>query len=138
MVLHVQASKRDPFPRFSWNQEGYIDFYNDVEVDKYLSNSDKKTIKKQGSVISKYFLVSSISSKKTEENKSTWDVIAVKSNLFIRFLEEFLPWKFAFEFYWPLVGNCNSFYRTKSYRKMISLDQQSASLLPKAYNFFLL
>ena len=46
MVLHVQASKRDPFPRFSWNQEGYIDFYNDVEVDKYLSNSDKKNHKK--------------------------------------------------------------------------------------------
>ena len=34
------------------------------------------------------FLRSSISSKKTNENKSTRGIIVVKSNLFVRFLEE--------------------------------------------------
>ena len=40
---------------------------------------------------------------KTNENKSTWGTIVVKLNLlFVRFLEEFTAWKFAFEFYWLL------------------------------------
>ena len=39
---------------------------------------------------------------KTNENKSTWGVIVVKLNSFLRFLEEFTAWQFAFEFYWPL------------------------------------
>ena len=40
---------------------------------------------------------------KTNENKSTWGIIVVKSYSFVHFLEEFTPWQFAFEFYWPLV-----------------------------------
>ena len=39
---------------------------------------------------------------KSKENKSTWDIIVVKSNSFVHFLEEFTAWQFAFEVYWPL------------------------------------
>ena len=48
-------------------------------------------------------MVSSISSKKTNENKSSSGIIVVKLNSFVHFLEEFTAWQFAFEFYWPLV-----------------------------------
>ena len=40
--------------------------------------------------------------KKTNENKSTWGIIVVKTNSFVRFLEEFMAWQFAFEIIWPL------------------------------------
>ena len=39
---------------------------------------------------------------KTNENKSTWGIIIVKSNSFIRFLEETSAWKNHFDFVWPL------------------------------------
>ena len=39
---------------------------------------------------------------KMNENKLTWDIIVVKLNSFVRFLEEFMAWHFPFEFYWPL------------------------------------
>ena len=35
LLLHVQV-KKTAFSRFSWNQETFIDFYSDIEVDKYL------------------------------------------------------------------------------------------------------
>ena len=41
---------------------------------------------------------------KTDENKSTWGILVVKSNSFVHFLEDFMAWQFAFEFYWPLLG----------------------------------
>ena len=40
---------------------------------------------------------------KTNKNKSTWGIIVVKSNSFVRFLEESLAWQFAFEINWHLV-----------------------------------
>ena len=40
---------------------------------------------------------------KTNENKSTWGIIVVKSNLFVRFLEEIDDLKNHFEINWPLV-----------------------------------
>ena len=39
---------------------------------------------------------------KTNKNKSTWCIIVVKSNSFVRFLEETSAWKNHFEFVWPL------------------------------------
>ena len=56
-------------------------------------------------MISKGFLMSSISSKKTTENKSTWSIIVVKSNSFVRFLEEIEEIKNLFEIIWPLEQN---------------------------------
>ena len=40
---------------------------------------------------------------KTNENKSTWGIIVVKSNSFVHFLEETSAWKNHFDFVWPLV-----------------------------------
>ena len=42
---------------------------------------------------------SSISSKKRTKTRR----IVVKTNSFVRFLEEFMAWQFAFEINWPLV-----------------------------------
>ena len=39
---------------------------------------------------------------KTNENKSTWGIIAVKLNSFLRFLEEIYDPKNHFEINWPL------------------------------------
>ena len=39
---------------------------------------------------------------KTNENKSTWGTIIVKSNSFVHFLEETLAWKNHFNLVWPL------------------------------------
>ena len=44
---------------------------------------------------------------KTNENKSTWGIIEVKSNLFVRFLEEIDDPKNHFEINWPLVTTIN-------------------------------
>ena len=40
---------------------------------------------------------------KMNENKLTWGIIVVKSNSFVRFLEETSAWKNYFEFVWPLI-----------------------------------
>ena len=48
------------------------------------------------------FLVSSNSSKKMNENESTWGIIIRKSNFFVRFLEELRIPKSPFEINWPL------------------------------------
>ena len=42
--------------------------------------------------------------RKTNQNRSTWGIIVVMSNLFVYFLEETLPWKNHFDFVWPLAG----------------------------------
>ena len=39
---------------------------------------------------------------KTNENKSTWGIIVVKSNSSVHFLEESSAWKNHFDFVWPL------------------------------------
>ena len=52
----------------------------------------------KGQLISKYILVSSISSKKHTKTRR----IIVKTKLFVRFLEEITAWQFAFEITWPL------------------------------------
>ena len=54
----------------------------------------------KGQIISKCFFVSSISS-----NKSTWGIIVVKSNSFVRLLEEIEDIKNPFEIIWPLTMN---------------------------------
>ena len=56
----------------------------------------------KGQLISKCLIGAFNFFQKTNENKSTWGIIVVKSNSFVRFLEEFTAWQFAFEFYWPL------------------------------------
>ena len=40
---------------------------------------------------------------RTNENKSTWGIIVVKSNSFVHFLEETSAWKNHFHYVWPLV-----------------------------------
>ena len=48
-------------------------------------------------------MVFSISSKK----RTKTHLIVVKTNSFVRFLEEFTAWQFAFKINWPLVLYCN-------------------------------
>ena len=48
-----------------------------------------------------FFFVSSISSEKRTKTHR----IVVKTNSFVRFLEEFTAWQFAFEIIWPLCPN---------------------------------
>ena len=40
---------------------------------------------------------------KANKKKSTWGIIVVKLNLFVRFLEETSAWKYYFDFVWPLL-----------------------------------
>ena len=56
----------------------------------------------KGQLISKWFFGVVDFLQKTNENKSTWGIIAVKSNSFIRFLEEIDDPKNHFEINWPL------------------------------------
>ena len=42
----------------------------------------------------------------TNENKSTWGIIVVKSNSFVRFLEETSAWKNYFDFVWRTANLC--------------------------------
>ena len=57
----------------------------------------------KGQIISKWFFGVFYFLQKTNENKSTWGVIVVKSNSFVRFLEEIKDIKNLFEIIWPLV-----------------------------------
>ena len=50
----------------------------------------------KGQLISKWFFGVFDFFKKTNENKSFWGIIVVKSNSFVRFLEETLAWKKSF------------------------------------------
>ena len=54
---------------------------------------------------------------KTNENKSTWGIIVVKSNSFVRFLEETSAWKNRFDFVWPLAKVLQNRKRIKKYKK---------------------
>ena len=45
-----------------------------------------------------------IRSKKTNENKSTWGIIVLKSNFFVHFLEELRIPRSPFEINWPLAS----------------------------------
>ena len=56
----------------------------------------------KGQLISKWFFGVVDFLQKTNENKSTWGIIVVKSNLFVRFSEETSVWKKYFDFVWPL------------------------------------
>ena len=57
----------------------------------------------KGQIISKCFFVVFDFLQKTNENKSTWGIILVKSNSFVRFLEEIEDIKNPFEIIWPLI-----------------------------------
>ena len=52
----------------------------------------------KGQLISKWFFGVFDFFQKTNENKSTWGIIVVKSNSFVRFLEEMSAWKNHFDF----------------------------------------
>ena len=58
------------------------------------------------------------------KNNSIWGTIVVKSNLFVRFLEEMLAWKNHFNFVWPLEA---TLYLDEDRRK--SLEQLCVNLL---------
>ena len=56
----------------------------------------------KGQLISKWFFGVVDFLQKMNKNKSTWGIIAVKSNLFVHFLEEIDDPKNHFEINWPL------------------------------------
>ena len=58
----------------------------------------------KGQLISKWFFGVVDFLKKTNENKSTWGIIVVKSNSSVRFLEEIDDLKNHLEIIWPLEG----------------------------------
>jgi hypothetical protein len=47
--------------------------------------------------------------------------IVVKTNSFVRFLEEFTPWQFAFEINWPLKSTANQAYLPRKWAKWAKL-----------------
>ena len=49
----------------------------------------------------------------TNENKSTWGIIVVKANFFVRFLEELRIPKSSFEINWPLVSILTKLHSTQ-------------------------
>ena len=57
----------------------------------------------KGQMISKWFFGVFNFLQKMNENKSTWGIIVVKLNSFIRFLEKIEDAKNYFEIIWPLV-----------------------------------
>ena len=56
----------------------------------------------KGQIISKWFFGVFDFLQKTNKNKSIWGIIVVKSNFFVRFLEEIEDIKTPFEINWPL------------------------------------
>ena len=58
----------------------------------------------KGPIISKWFFGVFDFLQKTNENKSTWVIIEVKSNSFVRFLEEIEDTKNPSKIIWPLRG----------------------------------
>ena len=63
----------------------------------------------KGRIISKWFFGVFDFLQKTNENKSTWGIMIVKSNFFVRFLEEIKDTKNSFEIIWLLI--ITSFYQ---------------------------
>ena len=57
----------------------------------------------KGPLISKYLIGVFNFFQKMNENKLTWGITVVKSNLFVHFLEEMSSWKKYFDSVWPLV-----------------------------------
>ena len=62
----------------------------------------------KGQIISKWFFDVFDFLQKTNENKSTWSIIVVKLNSFVRFLEEIEAIKNPFEIISPLENSKNS------------------------------
>ena len=69
-----------------------------------------KSLKIKGQIISKRFFLAEDSSKKRTKTRR----ILVKTNSFVRFLEESSAWQFAFEINWPLI-KVSCFGKLKSY-----------------------
>ena len=75
---------------------------------------------------------------KTNENKSTWDIIVVKSDFFVRFLEELRITKSPCKINWPLT---KSYHLTKGLRHLHTivniLSNTTKSLTQFWYFFFI-
>ena len=67
-----------------------------------ITNQQKKLLTSKGQIISKWFFGAFDFLQKTNENKSIWGIIVVKSNSFVCFLEEIEDIKNLFEMKWPL------------------------------------
>ena len=67
-----------------------------------MKKQNKKHQNAKGQLISKWFFGSVNFLQKTNENKSTWGIIVVKSNSFVHFFEEIDDPKNHFEINWPL------------------------------------
>ena len=86
----------------------FSDLKNFANSIKFFSHDPSASTK--GQLISKgLFGVFNFFQKKKNENKSTWGIIVVRSNSFVRFLEEFTAWQFAFELNWPLAQEKSPF-----------------------------
>ena len=74
-------------------------------VGTFLSTLNSKSLVfSKGQIISKWFIgVFDYLPEKTNENKSIWGIIVVKSNSFLPFLEEIEDIKTPFEIDWPLI-----------------------------------
>ena len=75
---------------------------NDEEDDETA-----KVLQTKGQLISKCLFGAFNFFQKTNENRSTWGIIVIKSNSFIRFLEETSALKNHFEFVWPFIMSKN-------------------------------
>ena len=82
----------------------------------------------KGQIISKWFFGVFDFLQKTNENKSTWGIIVVKSNSFVRFLEEIEDTKNHFEIIWPLVTILKALLSLS-----VTWSFQSLSVLPAVH-----
>jgi hypothetical protein len=73
----------------------YIYIYKRLNIQLFCADA-------KGQLISKWFFGVVDFLKKTNENKSTWGIIVVKSNSFVHFLVEIDDPKNHFEIKWPL------------------------------------
>ena len=76
----------------------------------------------KGQIISKWFFGDFDFQQKTNENKSIWGIIVVKSNSFVRFLEEIEDIKNPFEIIWPLARNKFLFGIRKQFLILIKMN----------------
>ena len=98
-----------------------------------MSHLKKMPTAPKGQLTSKCLFVVFNFFQNSNENKSTWGIIVVKSNSFVRFLEETSAWKNHFEFVWPLVSTlissrrvCIKFYcavvKSRSFKNGFSIN----------------
>ena len=80
--------------------------------DSQWQDVDEESAK--GQIISKWFFDVFDFLQKSNENKSTWGIIVVKSNSFVCFLEEIEDIKNPFEIIWPLELSCCEKWQKKS------------------------